>query len=86
MFFAFWSGPCQAMAPTVHAVQSEYEARVNFIYLDIDDPANERWKQSIGFRSEPQFFLLDAQGRILRQWSGYVTAETLRQALDTALR
>jgi thioredoxin-related protein len=34
---------------------------------------------------EPHFFLLDAHGKVLQQWVGYVTVEQFRQALDAAL-
>lgn len=84
-FFAFWSGPSQAMAPLIQGIENEYRERVNFIYLDIDDPATNYFKRELGFRMEPHFFLLDAQGRILQQWVGYVSVTVLRQALDAAL-
>jgi thiol-disulfide isomerase/thioredoxin len=85
-FFAYWSGPSQAMAPLLLGLKREYRDRVNFIYLDIDNPANITFKRQLGFRMEPQFFLLDPQGKILKQWIGYVTVEQLRMAFDTALQ
>ena len=84
-FFAFWSGPSLAMAPVVQGVEKEYTGRINFIYLDIDDPATDQFKQQLHYRMEPHFFLLDAKGKVLQQWVGYVTVEQLRQALDSAL-
>jgi thiol-disulfide isomerase/thioredoxin len=84
-FFAFWSGPSLAMAPVVQGVEKEYTGRINFIYLDIDDPATDQFKQQLHYRMEPHFFLLDAKGKVLQQWVGYVTVEQFRQALDSAL-
>lgn len=84
-FFAFWSGPSQAMAPLIQGIENEYRDRVNFVFLDIDNPATEYFKRELGFRMEPHFFLLDAQGRILRQWVGYVSVDVLRDALEAAL-
>ena len=86
MFFAFWSGISQAMAPVVHSLEAQYPDRVIFTYLDIDDPATQSFKQQLGFRVEPHFFLLDAQGNVIKQWVGYVTYDQLRQALDAALQ
>lgn len=85
VFFAFWSGPSQAMAPLWRAVEQEYRGRVTFIYLDVDDPATAVFKVQLGFRREPHTFLLDGAGKILRQWIGYVDLATLRQALNAAL-
>jgi thiol-disulfide isomerase/thioredoxin len=84
-FFAFWSGPSLAMAPVVQGIEKEYTGRVNFIYLDIDDPATDLFKQLLRYRVEPHFFLLDAHGKVLQQWVGYVTVEQFRQSLDSAL-
>jgi thiol-disulfide isomerase/thioredoxin len=84
-FFAFWSGPSLAMAPVVQGVEKEYSGRVNFVYLDIDDPATDIFKQVLRYRVEPHFFLLDAKGIVLQQWIGYVTVEQFRQALDSAI-
>jgi thioredoxin-related protein len=73
------------MAPVVQGVEKEYIGRVNFIYLDIDDPATDLFKQQLRYRVEPHFFLLDEHGKVLQQWVGYVTVEQFRQALDSAL-
>ncbi len=84
-FFAFWSGPSQAMAPIVQGLEQEYRYRMNFVYLDIDDPATRSFQSQLGFDTEPHFFLLDAQGHILQQWVGYVTPAQFRQAFNAAL-
>jgi thiol-disulfide isomerase/thioredoxin len=84
-FFAFWSGTSQAMAPILHGLEDQYGAQMNFIYLDIDDPANTYFKCELGFRMEPHFFLLDPQGKVLRQWIGYVNREQFIPAFDAAL-
>lgn len=85
-FFAYWSGICLAMAPTLHNLEVEFGSQVNFIYLDIDDPAVGSLKKMLGFRLEPHFFLLDGGGKILRQWTGYVSYQELADALNVALR
>lgn len=73
------------MAPIVHGLEASYYDRIHFVYLDIDDPATETFKRQLGFRAQPYFVLLDAQGEVLGQWFGSVPAETLSQALDKAL-
>jgi thiol-disulfide isomerase/thioredoxin len=85
MFFAYWNGPCQAMAPVVQGVEREYNTRMNFIYLDIDDPATEVFQRQLGFDAEPQFFLLDQLGIVLQEWQGYVTVDEFRAAFEAAL-
>ena len=55
------------------------------IYLDIDDPANDFFKKELGFKKEPNFFLLSKDGMILEQWIGYVSVGDFIEAFEIAL-
>jgi thiol-disulfide isomerase/thioredoxin len=85
-FFAYWSGPSLAMAPIVKGIENEYAYRMNFIYLDIDDPATEALKQQFHYRIEPYFVLIDGRGNVLKEWVGYVSVDQFRMAINTALQ
>ncbi len=76
-FFAYWCGTCRAIAPDIHRLEEEYEGRMNFVYLDIDNPATRELKRALGYREPPHFFLLDGEGKILRQWRGRVDPEQI---------
>ena len=84
-FFAFWDGPCQAMAPLVHSLEEQYENRMVFTYLDIDDPGTDTFKSKLGYRNQPHFFLLDANGDVLHQWQGYVSVEEFQRNFEAVL-
>lgn len=73
------------MRPIVHGLEAEYSEKVQFTYLDMDDPATSDIKQELGFIWRPHFFLLDGDGQIIKQWVGYVEEAELRGALDGAL-
>lgn len=73
------------MAPVVHGLEAEYADRLNFAYLDIDDPATEHFKTGLGFRYQPHLFLLDAQGDVLMEWVGPVSRDEMDAAFDQAL-
>jgi hypothetical protein len=73
------------VAPIVHGLEAKYTNQINFVYLDIDDPANEPFKQALGYRYQPHFFLLDEQGNVLGQWLGPVTGQELEAAFTAAL-
>jgi hypothetical protein len=73
------------MAPIVHGLEVEYYDKIKFSYLDIDNPANDEFKSALGFRVQPQFFLLDENGEIIQQWVGSVSADDFRAAFDAAL-
>jgi thiol-disulfide isomerase/thioredoxin len=84
-FFAFWCGTCKAMAPVIHNLELEYGDEMNFVYLDIDDPATKELKRALRYRYQPQYFLLDGNGKILKQWQDFVTEEELREAFEAAI-
>jgi hypothetical protein len=58
------------MAPIVHGLEAEYEGRLRFSYLDIDDNANRETMRSLGFRYQPEYYLLDGDGQVIKKWIG----------------
>ena len=73
------------MAPIVHGLEVEYAGEINFVYLDIDDPGNDKFKNDLGFRYQPHFLLIDGEGNIIQQWLGPVTADQFREAFASSL-
>lgn len=84
-FFAYWCITCNRMKPVVHGLEAKYAGQIDFIYLDIDDPANDAAKQRLGFRAQPQFLLLDASGEVVQEWLGPVSADEFEAAFVQVL-
>lgn len=74
------------MRPIVHGLEARYTDKILFTYLDIDDPQTSAIKQQLGYRVQPQFFLLDGQGNIVRKWLGSVTEEEFVEAFTEVLQ
>ena len=83
-FFAFWSPISKSMAVVVNGLEDRYKDQINFIYLDLDDPANSLFKRMIGNRLPPIFYLLDTRGNVLAEWEGYVPASEFEAAFPSA--
>jgi thioredoxin-like negative regulator of GroEL len=66
----------------VHGLEAEYTGRVDFAYLDIDDPRTGPFKEQLGYRYQPHIFLMDGEGNIIQQWVGPVPEADLKAALD----
>ncbi len=66
----------------MHGLEATWGDRINFVYLDIDDPRTDPFKRQLGYRVQPHMFLLDGEGRVLEQWLGYVEGETLESAFQ----
>lgn len=71
------------MLPIVHGYENEYWGRVDFIYLNREDPANLAVVQQFGIVYQPVFILLDPQGNEIMRWF-YFTEEDILPALDAA--
>jgi hypothetical protein len=74
------------MIPIVHGLQAKYEDRIGFVYLDIDDGANAEFKRALGYRVQPHFFLLDAEGQVVQSWLGRPAEAELEAALQGVLK
>jgi hypothetical protein len=59
----------------VHGLEAEYFGKIKFIYLDADDPRTSDFQQALGFYYQPEVYLLDADGNVLKKWVGYTTEE-----------
>ena len=68
----------------MHGLEAEWGGLVDFVYLDIDDPATEPFKRQLGYRVQPHMFLIDGDGEVLQQWLGFVDAVTLEAGLEQA--
>jgi hypothetical protein len=73
------------MAPMVHGLEAEYYGRIHFVFLDADDKATLGFQRALGFKSQPEFFLLDGEGQVLKHWFGYVEQADFRQQFEQAL-
>jgi hypothetical protein len=74
------------MAPMVHGLEAKYVGRIQFTYLDADDPATFDFQRALGFRYQPELYLLDAAGQVLQKWVGFVTQEQLESAFAQYLQ
>jgi len=73
------------MRPIVHGLAAKYTGQIDFVYLDIDDPATADLRAQLRFRVQPQFVLLDGQGQPVKQWLGAVRAEEFVNAFAPLL-
>jgi len=69
-------------SPVFNCIESTFEFQMTFVYLNIDNPATTSFKRELGYRVQPNLFLLDGTGQIVQQWLGRVTAQDLEPALQ----
>lgn len=74
------------MAPMVHGLEAEYYGKVKFNYLDADDPRTDVFQRTLGFVYQPEFYLLDANGNVLKKLVGFVSEQDFRDLFDQYLQ
>ena len=70
----------------MHGLEGKYGGCIDFIYLDIDNAATKTAKDKLGYRAQPNLFLLDAGGKTVWSKYGYFTAAELEAQLQGVLK
>ena len=73
------------MKPIVDGLENEYGDRIEFVYLNIDDPETTAAKEKYGYRVQPHFFLVDAEGEVVGEWLGPVSRDAFVSAFQDVL-
>lgn len=81
-FWAAWCGPCRMVAPIVEELASEYEGRVSFAKLDVDQ--NPKIASQYGIMSIPTL-LIFKNGAPVSNIIGFRPKADLKRGLDAAL-
>ncbi len=68
----------------MHELEAEYWTRVDFVYIDREDPANKQVVDLFGVTYQPVLVFLSEDGTELQRWFYYNGAE-LRAAFDEYL-
>ncbi len=75
---AFWCAECRDLNPVLKSLEEEWGRKINFAYLDVDDPLNVENIQKLSrLKVVPEVLLLDANGNIIKDWIGPPTREEL---------
>jgi len=81
-FWAEWCGPCKMIAPVVEELAVEYDGKVKFAKMNVDD--NPQTSAKYGVRSIPTLLIFD-RGAPVGQIVGAVPKSVLQSRLEEAL-
>ena len=67
------------MAPMVHGLEAKYFDKIKFSYLDADDPNTLDFQEALGFYYQPEIYLLDGNGEVLKKWVGFTSEQEFEE-------
>lgn len=68
-FWAEWCGPCKVMLPVIESLSEEYEGKVKFVKVNVDD--EQELATSMNVRGIPTFTIFK-DGEVLDSVSGAI--------------
>ncbi len=66
----------------MNRLRASYDGQVEFIELDVDDPASRPMRDQYGLVAQAQYVLADADGAPLQKWFGYIDENEIAGAFD----
>ena len=81
-FWAEWCGPCRMVSPTVEEVSKEYEGKVNFVKVDVDQ--NNELASKYNVFSIPTLAIF-RDGKVIAQPAGAASKESLKAYINKHL-
>jgi thioredoxin 1 len=81
-FWAEWCGPCKVIAPVVEELANDYEGKIKFGKVNVDD--HNMVASEYGVRSIPTL-LIFKNGAVVNQIVGAVPKEKITAILDTVI-
>jgi len=81
-FWAPWCGPCRMVAPVVEELAEEYDGKVSFVEVNVDN--NPRIASQYGIMSIPTLMLFK-EGQPIDTIIGFRPKDELKKSLEAAL-
>ena len=81
-FWAEWCGPCRSVSPVVEDLSSEYDGKVDFVKINVDE--NGELAQKYNVFSIPNLAIFK-NGEIVSQKVGASTKESFKIMIDSSL-
>ena len=81
-FWAEWCGPCRSVSPVVEDLSGEYDGKVDFVKINVDE--NGELAQKYNVLSIPTLAIFK-NGEVISQKVGASTKESFKTMIDSSL-
>ncbi len=78
-FWAEWCGPCKAVSPTVEEVSKDYDGKVDFVKVNVDQ--NNELASKYNVLSIPNLVIFQ-NGKVIAQTAGAASKDKIKAYID----
>ena len=78
--------PCVEMKKVFDQLQPEYQGKVRFIAIDVDEPDNQELAEEWKIQYIPSTFILNSEGKLSYKNIGLFPVEDLKKELDRVVK
>ena len=78
-FFTTWCGACSIVVPVIEELEKEYDGKLNFVKVDVDQ--NKELASKYHISSIPNLAIFQ-NGEVITQLVGAVPKESIRKHID----
>ena len=80
-FYAEWCEICKEMAPEVAELKKDFDDKINFVFLNVDNPKWDKFIKEFKVNGIPQINFIDANANLLATFTGSQEENTIEQSL-----
>ncbi|MFA6988484.1 MAG: thioredoxin domain-containing protein [Candidatus Gastranaerophilaceae bacterium] len=79
-FYVNWCGYCRRFAPILHDLKDEYKDKYIFVFVNCEDPKNEKYVKDFYIPAYPSLYLINPtnNNRVLASQDAYGDSNSLR--------
>ena len=80
-FYAEWCEICKEMAPEVAELKKDFDDKINFVFLNVDNPKWDKFIKEFKVNGIPQINVIGANANLLATFTGFQEENTIEQSL-----
>ena len=81
-FYAEWCEICKKMAPEVTELKKDFDEKVNFVFLNVDNPKWDKFIKQFKVNGIPQINIIDSNSNLLSTLTGLQEENTLKKSIQ----
>ena len=81
-FYAEWCEICKEMAPEVTDLKKDFDNKINFVFLNVDNPKWNKFIKQFKVNGIPQINIFDSNSNLKATFTGLQEEKTLKNSLN----